>query len=66
MAMYIELKVGNKIIAAYGVQRQEILKGKEEAYTYLAKPYYPTTDGHDGDVHEWKISNKPENFRTVE
>lgn len=37
MAMYIEIRIEDKTVATYGVQRQEILTDKNAIYTYHAR-----------------------------
>lgn len=59
MAMYIELKVGEELIGAFGVQRQEDLSDKDKSYPYVANRYIPTASG------VFRKAEKPENIRII-
>lgn len=58
MAMYIKLEVGDRMIACYGVQRQEELTDEDKVYTYIVHQYEKT-----GPFGEWEI--KPNTDATI-
>jgi len=46
--MYIKISIGDKDVAVFGAQRQEILGKKRADYTYYCYRYEPTIAGLEG------------------